>query len=375
MARAQAQPIGPSFPCPSPADPLGQLICSNPELARDELAFVQAYDAAKQQYPDKSDNLRKASIEFTATVHSTCGVPSPGTRAQITPTPELVNCAANAFIAARKSLLGALNGAAAEEASRPLELHMQLQSDLRRLGYLPSDAAVDGVYGPATRQAINNWQHQTGRPETGFLGDADATALNGSYQQPVVPRPDPFAYRPAPQPFTHQVTPQPIMPRVQPQPFPSVVPPELQHPAPAVEVAPAKPSPPTGVVLDPAPEQTKPQPSNNGGSPAGLIVGLIVFGAIIYLFVPSKKKREASPGPPAPIEPMIRLPKRASPLPEVPKSRPKLRPKSSPKPAAKGPRPISIITPKANIRLWACPECGHTNEAQSCEMCEHPRPV
>jgi hypothetical protein len=33
--------IGPSFTCPTPRDPLGELICGSPMLARRDLQFVQ----------------------------------------------------------------------------------------------------------------------------------------------------------------------------------------------------------------------------------------------------------------------------------------------------------------------------------------------
>jgi hypothetical protein len=40
--------LGPSFPCPSPHDALGQLICGSPELSRLDLSYVQAYQALRQ---------------------------------------------------------------------------------------------------------------------------------------------------------------------------------------------------------------------------------------------------------------------------------------------------------------------------------------
>jgi hypothetical protein len=57
---------------------------------------------------------------------------------------------------------------------------------LQSLGYLASDAAVDGVYGAMTRNAITAWQRATGRPETGFISDSDATLLinNGTTTSP-----------------------------------------------------------------------------------------------------------------------------------------------------------------------------------------------
>jgi peptidoglycan hydrolase-like protein with peptidoglycan-binding domain len=52
-----------------------------------------------------------------------------------------------------------------------------LQRDLQALGYLPTTAVVDGVYGAATRSAILAWQRSKGVSETGFLGRKDGIAL------------------------------------------------------------------------------------------------------------------------------------------------------------------------------------------------------
>jgi len=73
-----------------------------------------------------------------------------------------------------------LQGAGLEEASRPIEEHIALQAKLQTLGYLPPTARVDGVYGPATREAIVAWQIASQLPVTGLLGTSDATVLSRS---------------------------------------------------------------------------------------------------------------------------------------------------------------------------------------------------
>jgi hypothetical protein len=69
---------GPSFPCPSPHDPLGQLICSHPDLSQADLWYVQAYQALRAQLdPGGQSKLRQEADKFTQTVRSECGIGAP----------------------------------------------------------------------------------------------------------------------------------------------------------------------------------------------------------------------------------------------------------------------------------------------------------
>jgi hypothetical protein len=76
----------------------------------------------------------------------------------------------------REVWLARLTGPAHEEAVRPPEEHVALQQALQELGFVPP-GPIDGVYGRATRSAILAWQSARGRVVIGFLGDADALAL------------------------------------------------------------------------------------------------------------------------------------------------------------------------------------------------------
>ncbi|MBV8088370.1 MAG: peptidoglycan-binding protein, partial [Alphaproteobacteria bacterium] len=71
-----------------------------------------------------------------------------------------------------------LSGSAREEASRQIERHLELQRKLQQTGFLPATAKIDGVYSSVTRAAILAWQKTNGRPETGFISDADAAVLS-----------------------------------------------------------------------------------------------------------------------------------------------------------------------------------------------------
>jgi len=171
-----AAQTGPSFTCPSPRDPLAQLICSHPDLAQADLWYVQAYQALRAQLdPGGQSKLRQEAVAFNQTVRSQCniGAPDSGKTASSTAIP----CVQRHYMAQRDLLAGRLTGAAAEEASRPLQAHVALQGDLKSLGFLPPDADVDGVFGPVTRTAIQKWQQSRGRRLTGFLDNSDGALL------------------------------------------------------------------------------------------------------------------------------------------------------------------------------------------------------
>jgi len=181
---ARAEQIGPSFPCPAPSDPLANLICSDPSLSRVDLSFVQAYQALRQQLGNSGEKeLRQEAVAFTEMVRSQCHVPPSDSVSTFVPLPGTKPCIDSEYMAQRRAWKSRLTGPAAEEAARPLELHITLQADLQGLGFLPANEPIDGVYGPATRRAILAWQFSIGRPVTGFLGDADAAALQVAVEE------------------------------------------------------------------------------------------------------------------------------------------------------------------------------------------------
>jgi uncharacterized protein len=57
--------IGPSFDCAKAARPLELMICGNPELSRQDLSFVQAYQALRQQLDENGRRqLRQEAVDF-----------------------------------------------------------------------------------------------------------------------------------------------------------------------------------------------------------------------------------------------------------------------------------------------------------------------
>ena len=175
--------VGPSFPCPQPHDPLAQLFCTVPDLARLDLVFVQTYQALRQQLtPAGQTALRREAVEFGLAVRADCGIAGAETDSPSAPfppaaPPEAVPCVAHEYIAQRAKWAARLTGAAAEEANRSLEQQAILQSKLQHLGFLPPTEKVDAVFGTDTRAAIEAWQAARGLPVTGLLSDHDATLL------------------------------------------------------------------------------------------------------------------------------------------------------------------------------------------------------
>jgi hypothetical protein len=108
------------------------------------------------------------------------------------------DCISNMTAHERDVVMGRVSGLYAEEAARPVELHVALQDRLRALGLL--SGMVDGVYGDSTRRAIAAWQRGLGRAATGVVSNDEAALLIQNYQAPVTATyaPPPPAAMPAP---------------------------------------------------------------------------------------------------------------------------------------------------------------------------------
>lgn len=171
-----AYAVQPSF-CEKPDTPLTKLVCANPDLSTIELRYIQAYHALQYQMGEAGDaELLHQAIQFHRKLLATCHIPSSG----IAPpaTDRLTGCMEDQYRKQRDEWIGHLTIAAArQEATRPFSQYVRLQSDLKLLGYLPSSAQIDGVYGAETRAAIVAWQQSLGRTPSGFLGDRDAQTL------------------------------------------------------------------------------------------------------------------------------------------------------------------------------------------------------
>lgn len=183
--KASAESVGPSFPCtPAPLDALARLTCSDRPLAQADIRMVQTYYALRRAVgPDGQKPLKSRLLSFIVNTRQTCGLPpvEPKRDQSEVPLPATAaSCVAAAYDRQRAIWVRKLSGPAAEEAARAPEQNIALQGKLKALGFMPKDAAVDGVFGTGTRTALLAWQHTTGRPETGFFGDEDAAGLLGA---------------------------------------------------------------------------------------------------------------------------------------------------------------------------------------------------
>jgi hypothetical protein len=168
--------VGPSFDCGAVHTPGAQLICSDDNLSRTDLIFVQAYYAMRQQVgPAGWQALKAEAVDFEDRTLQQCGVPVAGSLPP-QPGPSATFVSAE-YERQRAVWLSRLSGPAAEEARRPIEQHIELQRGLQTLGFLPPTEKIDGVYGAATRAGILAWQQSQAVPLTGFLGDADSVRL------------------------------------------------------------------------------------------------------------------------------------------------------------------------------------------------------
>ena len=189
-ANAQLPVAGPSFPCPTPRDPLAQLICDTPVLAKLDLAFVQSYQALRQQLADPApqQELRQETIDFGLAVRSLCGIAlAQGSNSKAPAPPPApsgsAGCVIQMYERQYENWRSRLSGSAAEEAARPIETQIGLQTALQRMGFLAANEVADGVFGSATRAAIVAWQTADGRAPSGLLGTSDARALIQAYTE------------------------------------------------------------------------------------------------------------------------------------------------------------------------------------------------
>ncbi len=179
--------IGPSYDCNKALIPVQQLICTSPVLAKADLEYVQPYYVLRQIVGSTGwKHLMVEAINVQKVMAENCGI-DPTTGALATDRNSLVNCLADQYGKQRSVWLSRLSGAGYQEANRPIERHIALQTKLQALGFIPSADRIDGVYGTGTRSAIMSWQTSVGLPATGLLGDADAARLLATTRNPNAP--------------------------------------------------------------------------------------------------------------------------------------------------------------------------------------------
>ena len=182
----------------------------------------QAFYAAMQQTPYNAGSLRAEYTNFMQSARASC---SPVNYQQQN------DCIAGMLGREHDALMGRLTGVYADEASRPVTLHVELQQRLRTMGLL--SGVADGVYGEGTRRAIANWQSAQRRSASGVLSNEEVAMLIPGYGAPPPPMQVMTPVAPPP------VSPAPILQAAAIQPAP---PPPQTPIATPVTIAPAAPT-------------------------------------------------------------------------------------------------------------------------------------
>jgi peptidoglycan hydrolase-like protein with peptidoglycan-binding domain len=191
------------------SDPYVYLICTNDRLAEDWLTMNQAGYALRYQLGDDIyfPLMRAEGAVAWTTLKDSCPVNSTMPVRPIT-----VSCIEEQIEASWNRNLRRLAPIAAEEARRDARSLIRLQAALIELQYLTGPA--DGLYGPATRVAINRFQLDHGIPASGFMTDATSQTLLSSLGGQTAQAAPPAQLRPdAPnQPPLGRAVSPPVMP-------------------------------------------------------------------------------------------------------------------------------------------------------------------
>lgn len=194
-----SEKVGPSFECgiTSANHALSRIVCGNNELARLDLSYVIAFQALQQSLNVGGRTaLRAEANAFVQTVIETCNLQKAGGMEK-EPAPIVVGCVTRHFERQRQAMLQRTSGDALDEGNLEPEQALAIQHALKAKGFLPATAAIDGVFGPATRSAIVSWQRSTRMPETGYGSQSaflQLTRLPGEnstsnvWKQVVIPR-------------------------------------------------------------------------------------------------------------------------------------------------------------------------------------------
>lgn len=178
---AYAQPLGPGFDCARASDGLTVTICGSQELRRLDLELLQPYYALRHAQPQRLGEFRQQASDFVASVNRSCGLPQRGA-VELDRLDAARRCITAAYREQRSVWLLELRRVgpqvAIEEAERPLGQHVALQEQLSIRGYL--QLPIDGIYGTATRAAVQSLQRDRGMAADGFIGLATARLLVGT---------------------------------------------------------------------------------------------------------------------------------------------------------------------------------------------------
>jgi uncharacterized protein YecT (DUF1311 family) len=158
-------------------------LCSSVRFTDAALELNQVYQALLHQtdISGRTRLSRELEVFISAASHD-CNLSVPQTTQE-----SAINCLVEKYRSRREEWLPRLSTDGYEEASRPVEVHLQLQLALREVRFLDPGAAIDGDYGVTTRRAIALYQASEGIGASvpGVLDDRTAEHLLARPNQPI----------------------------------------------------------------------------------------------------------------------------------------------------------------------------------------------
>lgn len=173
--------IGTSFDCAraGTGQSIPSLVCQTPALQLVDLHQMQAYYTLRHAQPERLQELRN---QFTARIQ---GLVRECSTEQVRASGSQPACVEQTLRDMRNFWVQQIqqtgNAAALEEIRLNSARFWESQQALRAGGFVQPDAAIDGIYGTGTRQAIVRFQTERGMQAHGFLTSAMADALRGLF--------------------------------------------------------------------------------------------------------------------------------------------------------------------------------------------------
>lgn len=189
MARKPKKYDLPAGNCDGESNPIGALICDDADARWILLENARAYYLLRFLRPSQRDEISAASVAFQRALIEKCAVRSALAKPQ--KHAKAVVCVSSRYAAETDRLSADIRKIATatvlDELVRPIDRHLQLQGELLDLGYLPTGAEVDGIYGPQTRAGIEQLEVESDWPASGIMTDRVAAKLDAAIAGSVPP--------------------------------------------------------------------------------------------------------------------------------------------------------------------------------------------
>lgn len=174
--------LGSSFDCARDTSQIVILICNNDQLRRIDHAQIHNYYILRHVAPNQRDELRSISVSAVREIHSSCA--TEGTLRS-----DSQSCIVQHLTRLRQDWSSRIsatgNRSAIEEASLDSAEILQAQEQLKSSGYIPPNAAIDGIFGTGTRAGLARLQTERGIANSGLLDASTRRALQARSGVPV----------------------------------------------------------------------------------------------------------------------------------------------------------------------------------------------